>query len=219
MFNELMRVSIEDKKIDRQCVTIAVEGPVCSGKSTLLEKIGNSTPSLIVPEYMVYPPIVDIPFPKLPPKTSKEAKENFLYFLEIEATRKAEHDKSRAEIRYLDRSIFTLLAFELGSYYSSGIDIFTWAFRKIVNAKDVIVPNQIIYLDVSKETALERAKIAGMNMPKFLFSNDFNSAFKSMFVALNAIKPGYVTFIDANQEKDYIHKQVQNLTCRLKITS
>ena len=197
----------ERQEIGNQVITIAVEGSVCAGKSTLLKRIACLNPEAIVNEYMVYPPIPNKPLRNFPPQDSQEAKENFLYFLEVEKLRKEDHALSQTSAKYLDRSIFTLLAFELGMYFVSGIDIFGWGLSQVTSSKDIIIPDKIVYLDVSKQVALERARGANMKVPMFLFSDEFNSGFRSLFVTLNKIKPGYVTFINADQSEDSVYEQ------------
>lgn len=76
-----------------------------------------------------------------------------------------------------------------------------------------------MYLEVSQQVAWERAQRASMNIPPLLFSDEFNSAFKSFFVQLSQTRPGYVTFIDANQDENRLHEVYRGISDSWQVTS
>lgn len=131
MLEALLRgQNFERKEDGGNRLTIAIEGSVCAGKSTLLGKIGAQSNASIVSEYMIYRPAPGLTLHKFPPQNEQEARENFSYFLEVEKLRKRDYGLSLARLKYLDRSIFTLLAFELGLRAVYGINIFDWGYVK-----------------------------------------------------------------------------------------
>lgn len=207
----LIAHNYEREELEKATATIAVEGPVCSGKSTLLETIKQKTSSGIIDEYMLYQDFVGRTSFMFPPRDVSQAKENFLSFMKIEKLRKSDYDSLSRKVRYIDRSIYTLLAFELGSYFFTGIDIFEWALDHSMEAsnKDIIIPDHVLYLDVSRKAALERARAAGMKTLSFLFSDQFNSSFRSFFIALNQVRPGYVTFVNTDRNRSAIYQECE----------
>jgi len=218
MFPELARhILTSEWKEKGNHPIIALEGPVCAGKSSLLRKVEAKKAAIVIPEYSEYLGCVERPTSRFPAATRDEAMANFNQFLEIEKKRKELLDNSGPSIKYLDRSVFTLLAFELGVSCLTGIDIYRWALGHVADNPNVIVPDHVLYLDVSRIVAMSRAKAANMRTPLFMFSDNFNARARAFFTALNTTIPGYVSFINANENEEGVYNQFNQASGRWQV--
>lgn len=190
--------------------TIALEGPVCAGKTTLIKGLLLKD-CQIIPEYVDYAHNNNLKLPNFPPKNETEAKSAFEFYLELEKKRQCEIKKG---IWLLDRSQYTLLAFEAGARHVTQIDIFQWACKLVEQQKsEVISPNYILYIDVSPEESKRRANLAHMSTPNFLFSPQLNSGFKDAFIFFSTQNPNRFTFIDGCRPYTEVLNDVSQRIC------
>ena len=198
---ELIRNIVEQgtKEIDpNNSYITAIEGPVCAGKSSLIEHLSNMGIGVIL-EYSEYVAHANQDFPKFPPKDSNTAKKSFEFFLKLEKRRYRDLASLSQPQISIDRSIYTLLAFETGARAITGIDIFDWGINRLQAEPGLIVPDHIYYLDVSSDESKRRAKENNISIPEFLLSNRFNNGFKNFFITLSRIYPQYVTIVSAER--------------------
>jgi len=215
MRTELLRDIAEKCKImdtePKRRVIIAIEGPVCAGKSTIVERLNQEGLGTIL-EYSEYVAHANQDFPKFPPTDEKVAKRSFEFFLNLEHKRYQNMSDLMQNWIAIDRSIFTLLAFEIGATKITGINIFDWAIARLKDENNLIIPSHIYYLDVPTATSRDRAERNSIPIPDFLLSNEFNQGFHNFFVWLRQTIPDYVTFIPASEESNEVlsllHKEL-----------
>lgn len=172
---------------------IALEGPVCAGKTSFINDITRFGYQKI-PEYVDYAQNNNFKLPKFPPQNETEAKASFEFYLELEILRQQGVSSGNW---LLDRSKYTLLAFEAGSSSLTQIDIFAWACRLTEERKDeVLEPDRVYYIDVPPQESRRRAIQANMKTPDFLFSLEFTSGFKQAFEQFKNQEPNRFIFID-----------------------
>lgn len=202
--NEQNRV--EGKEDARQFTYVAIEGPVCAGKTTLihsLQPLGFTQ----IPEYVDFAFDNSFRLPKFPPLSEEEARTSFHFYLELETKRKPRIPLKGVVL--LDRSVFTLLAFEAGARKLTNIDIFDWAIDQIsLRQNELMIPDQVLYIDVPVEESRRRAAAAGMGTPDFLFSPEFSSGFKDAFKEFSSKHPGRFTFVNGCQSQEELIKEV-----------
>lgn len=197
---------------------VAVEGPVCAGKSTLIKHLKIASVG-IIDEYSEYVASANRDFPRFPPSSPKQAQRNFEFFLGLEKRRTLDLAKLRQNKIAIDRSIYTLLAFEAGASKITGIDIFDWAVDRLEAENEIILPDHIIYLDVPMAVSSRRAQENNIQIPIFLLSDEFNEGFRNIFQRLAIAKPEFVTIIDAQQDElsilSLVHRRVTSLPERV----
>lgn len=152
---------------------IALEGGICSGKTTLakqLEKRGF----FYIPEYMEV----------IIPQEQKEldnlisqGKSALPFFLKMEKRRKDLYDlQSLRRDSVLDRSYLTLFAYEFAK--NNKCPTLDLALKE-----NVIIPDLIIFLDVAdkirKQRSFERRDI---DMPEIFLNSEFNRRLKTFFL-------------------------------------
>lgn len=172
---------------------IALEGPVCAGKTTLINglvPLGYQK----IPEYVDFALNNNLKLPKFPPQNETEAKASFEFYLDLEKRRQGRVEKGKW---LLDRSKYTLLAFEAGARNLTQIDIFPWACNLVDQRKDEITePDHTLYVDVAPEESKRRANLACMETPVFFFSPQFTTGFREAFILFQSQNPNRFTFID-----------------------
>jgi len=212
MRSELVRSVIEKGKIvesePKGPIVVAIEGPVCAGKSTLVERLNQEGLGIVL-EYSEYVAHANQDFPKFPPADEEAAKRSFDFFLNLERRRSQDMAGLGQHKVAIDRSIFTLLAFEVGAARITGIDISEWAVEKLSSEGDLIVPDHVFYLDVPVAVSRERAEKNGIPIPAFLLSEEFNQGFRDFFIGLEQAMPDYTTFVsalgDSNEVLSHLH--------------
>lgn len=192
-------------------ITVALEGPVCAGKSSLLDGLVRLKWN-VIEEYREYLVKANKSFPKFPPCSDSEAKRNFEAVLELEEERFADYKMKKGAFKKtaLDRSIFTLLAFEKGSSRLSNINIYHWAIDRVVKSIDVagiIWPNKVSYLDIPNEVARARANLKNLGTAAFLFEEEFNQGFRESIYDLGRIFKIPIFEIDGTQTKPLVLRQ------------
>lgn len=154
---------------------IALEGGICSGKTTLAKGFERQG-FILIPEYM------DIIKPEEEKKInnlSARHQSAINVFLDIEKRRKEKYQSyfNKKNV-ILDRSYLTLFAYE----YAIGRDI------KHTNTQDVITPDLIIFLDINDELRKQRSNDRqDIDMPEIFLNHDFNKKLKYFFLKQNHV--------------------------------
>ncbi|HCH59338.1 MAG TPA: hypothetical protein DEV73_01835 [Candidatus Zambryskibacteria bacterium] len=191
---------------------IALEGPVCAGKSTLLERLGKLG-AQTVDEYSEYVLSATKDFPKFPPRNEEESRASFMFFFDLEIARKMDRDLLITPGQVLlDRSIYTLMAFEVGAARITGIDILPWAVEYLRDkGNKIIQPDHIIYLDTTVSVSRERANQGKIRIAPFMLTEEFNEGFRSFFLELKKINPNLVTIMDGTKSEDTLQLDIEEL--------
>jgi thymidylate kinase len=185
---------------------VALEGPVCAGKTTVAKSLG-SVCTRVVPEYLDLPGAasrvgVDVP-------AAGDGLRRLRLLLEIERHRVLHLPRVGSIL--LDRSVFTLIAYEAGLAAMSAANVLSAAAGEVANAIErggVVLPGRVMYLDCPAASCRERAAAAGMQTPAFLFDTAFRGGFRQVFVRLELAAPGTVLFVDADRSEGDVVKEV-----------
>lgn len=158
---------------------IALEGGICSGKTTLAKEFEQQG-FFLIPEYM------DIIQPEEEERIDNLATSNLSainVFLEIEKRRKEKYQSCFSEKNIiLDRSYLTLFAYE----YAVARDINSLDVQNL--HESVITPDLIIFLDVNDELRRQRSNDRlDINMPKMFLDHNFNKKLKYFFLKQNHV--------------------------------
>lgn len=156
---------------------IALEGGICSGKTTLAKEFERQG-FYLVPEYMdIIQPCEENRINDL--VSSNQSAINV--FLEIEKRRKEIYLENCSDKNaILDRSYLTLFAYE----YAIGRNISNMEFPDLYH----ITPNLIVFLDVNDEQRIKRSHDrCDENMPEIFLNHDFNKRLKQFFLKQNQV--------------------------------
>ena len=170
---------------------IGLEGGVCSGKTTFgkcLNKINKD--NLFLPEYESFiskyeETILD---------SILDNTEKYAMYFEIEKNRKVYATLNNYKNLILDRTFFSILAYEYIRNNLVGID----NVIKNINKCEVLMPDIIYFLSVEQQVRIERYKRRGQPLPEFYTSEDFN---KKMYMFFNNIVSRFVKvkFLDTSK--------------------
>ena len=166
---------------------LALEGGVCSGKTTTTMEFSRLDGVQVLPEYMSYVPTDHAAWKiLLPPE------ERLNLFLRIDTERYLLIPK-RAKGIIADRCILTIIAFEyainrLGHPTRLPVFVENQDFK-------VNIPNHVIFFDVSSELRLKRWAARGADMDSPLVNESFNRELINCFRQLSTIVK--ITFLDA----------------------
>lgn len=155
---------------------IALEGGVCSGKTTLAKQLGQNG-FFVVPEYM------DIITPQEQKELdilSLQGKSALPFFLKMEKSRKELYNKQCIQQDVvLDRSYLTLFAYE----FAKNNKDFSLDSMEVFSKEEVIIPDLIIFLNVNDQLRQKRSFERGdINMPKIFLNSEFNHSLKTFFL-------------------------------------
>ncbi len=158
---------------------IALEGGICSGKTTLAKEFERQD-FYLIPEYM------DIIHPYEEDRINDLVSSNqsaINVFLEIEKRRKEIYLENCSDKNaILDRSYLTLFAYE----YAIGRNISNMEFPDLY--QNVITPNLIVFLDVNDEQRIKRSHDrCDENMPEIFLNHNFNKRLKQFFLKQNQV--------------------------------
>ncbi len=192
-------------------LVVALEGPVCAGKTTVLERLKADGIS-IIQEYSEYVDSATRDFPNFPPKDEESAKGSFKFFFDLELKRHSDLNRQNGKFTVIDRSVYTLLAFEVGASRLTGIDILPWAIEYLEEHKnEIIIPEHVVYMDNSVEESRRRAEEGKIRIAEFLLTDEFNKGFRSFFLALKEKAPNLIDIVDASREPEDVRFSVSSL--------
>lgn len=158
---------------------IALEGGICSGKTTLAKEFERQG-FYLVPEYM------DIIQPCEENRINDLASSNHSainIFLEIEKRRKEIYlENYSGKNAILDRSYLTLFAYE----YAIGRNISSMQFPNL--SQNIVTPDLIVFLDVNDELRAKRSRDrCDKDMPEIFLNSNFNKRLKQFFLRQNQV--------------------------------
>ena len=187
----------------------ALEGAVCAGKTTVAAELASDG-VVVVPEYFDVPGAarrvgVDAPF-------AGDGLRRLSVLLELECARLTQMPPTGLVV--LDRSVFSLLAYEAGLSAMTAPNVLADALEAVVAAVDggaVALPERIIFLDCPASSCRGRAAAAGMRTPAFQFDPEFRGGFRQLFCRLERVAPGRVLFVDAARPLAEVVNQVRDL--------
>ncbi|HLD03647.1 MAG TPA: hypothetical protein VJC17_02650 [Candidatus Dojkabacteria bacterium] len=191
---------------------VALEGSARAGKTTILEAFYQRQ-GIIIKEYNRYLYDLGKLLPEFPPSSKESAKQNALLFMNLEFQRNIDLKKNlSAGKALLDRSIFSQIAFEYASSKYTEFNIADWLEDFIIkNAKKVVLPKHIIFLDVSAKTARERNEKATHKIKNFLLEDKFNQGYNGFFYILKKNYPDFITLIDVDKNKEQMTNSTLNI--------
>lgn len=167
-------------KMPFNCITL--EGGVAAGKSTVCSLLQKNHGFIHIPEYMDL--ALDPPASML---SKREPIDRFRFFLGIERLRS---DRAMLHVTTkkiaLDRSFFTLLAFEYAQKKMGKSSISINSLTKLEKeGLQIIIPRMIMFLDVSDQERLRRVSQRGEPILNDLVSPTFNCHLKNFFKELS----------------------------------
>ena len=188
---------------------IAIEGPVCAGKTTLALGLRDSFGAgrtVIVPDYADF--VGGGNMPPEQPTTLDDERAALSVLLEVEERRFREFPQFFSDdtrLALIDRSILTLLGHCAGLDAIIGVgSTFLELGSSVIESSQVAVrPEMLIYLDVDMETQLRR------NNGKFrkgsvLLDPRLNEAFRTYFLKLASANVEASTLVDAQLSPDRV---------------
>lgn len=190
---------------------LALEGQSYAGKSTALAALQLAGYGVVReyselrkdPEYQT----THSPHPgeALSPE---QAREDFLLYVRIEQRRYQEYLrlKDRHHVIFLDRSIFTLLAYRFAIDIPAAI--FAWAVETVLHAASMLFPHHILYIDLPLCLVKQRHHQAGDHLPAYFMDEMFYERFRSFFLALHTSMPTRITIIDGSGTAEATLRQI-----------
>lgn len=190
---------------------IAVEGGVCTGKTTIVGELATKGVGVLV-EYTDLPEYVG--HPDHWPRTASQLASRLDHFLSLEQTR---HIRSPRSIQPIvaDRSLLSLVAFEYG-LRAAGWSAFPDACLEHLTSAIVdtpgLVPKLIMVLETPIAIRRARAKTAGMAIRAPLLDLDFINGERLFFESLQKLSPALITFVEQQQAVSTILRACQSFT-------
>ena len=127
---------------------VAIEGPVCAGKTTLCANICHKFRGIcVVPDYSDFAG-GGKNLPSAFPPTLHEEANALSFFQGLERRRFLQHDNKDADICLVDRSAHTLLAHCFSITHLSGTLYFDLALNILSKASAVVWPTFVLFLDI-----------------------------------------------------------------------
>jgi len=186
--------------VNRGGRAVALEGPVCAGKTTLgrwlVEDLGRLNVGY-VEDYAEHVGGGRFLPPPMPTSLAEEERAlGRLLAIEADRTAHVRDPDSQWGLIIVDRSVHTLLAHCHALTRMRGIDFFGLAQRLISSSDAPLWPDRILYLDVTGSV------IDARNAGKFQHGNlfvdtEFNVGFREYFVKLARRDDGRVIWLDA----------------------
>lgn len=152
-------------------LTVALEGPSFSGKTTLINHSKMHTALIAIPEY--YELNNGSSLAGTNPKRDELGQvEVFFKLMMIECQRQRvlkEAILAKKKV-LLDRTLFSLICYEYARYESRE----TWIkLKNIIGQCEFIVPQLILYIDTSADEVRKRGVSNGMPNEHIMLNNDF----------------------------------------------
>lgn len=164
------------------CVPVtAVEGGVCSGKTTLVGLLGSDGYVLCLPEYVEWLRASGRPLPTGSPEQRLEG------YLRVDDERARIIGASRHPA-ILDRSILTLIAYEYAVkrlYFSTA----WFGLRQALQSRQLLIPNRIILTDVDENERIQLWRDRGLELDAIFVNEDFNAHLREFFSAMSKVFP------------------------------
>lgn len=168
---------------------IALEGGICSGKSTVATILKNTINAQIIPEYMS---LLTDEQTELLMVLSDEERFSFFINLDFERNKLVQNN---LENTIFDRSFFTLFAYQFALKNLGLINSCNYISRYLYH-HDFIHPELIIFFDVDHKVRENRLATRGNDTDRFFLRDDFNKNIRTFFERASAII--ITNFIDTN---------------------
>jgi|SRR5579859_2061383 len=159
----------------------ALEGGVCAGKTTLSHQLAEDGHWYVVPEYVEWLTIRGRRSPR------GRAQSRFPGFVRIEEEREEVVRSTRGPV-LLDRSVFTLLAFEYTMWRMGRPSVWPSALETLFRPQ-VMIPSKILYLTCSQVDRTLRWSKRGHKRAAIFSRPDFNEFNFEFFRRLSAHMP------------------------------
>ena len=188
---------------------IALEGSSFAGKTTISNHLTNIYPNSIrlISEYVEYAKGSKY-FPPFP-KTSQQAIDNLIFFLNLDAIRFSEiHENPEYYSFLLDRSVLTLLAFNYALEKQYNIVCYEESYNLIVNSYRAFIPDLTIYLKIGHEELIRRFNTSRRETPNIFIDREFNFHFNNFFQLMCQRNEFRVIALDAERTLQFVIKDV-----------
>ncbi len=156
---------------------VALEGGVCAGKSTVANLLETQGVGRHVQEYAA-----QIPYSAQRTIFELEPVARAAGFLLSDSGRL--NEIPQAELKILDRSCLTVFAFEYACI-RLGMNELELPLLDLVETYAVIVPNCVIFLDITDNVREKRLAVRGKRFIPILADRTFNKYFKEFFEAMH----------------------------------
>jgi thymidylate kinase len=205
-------VAVSNKHLETDTPVIALEGQSYAGKSTSLAALQRAGYGA-VREYSELRKYSDSALPRhLVPHSPEQVKEDFLFYLKIERQRYQTYLglKHIHTAIFLDRSIFTLLAYRLAIQVST--DMLAWAMDTVISDTfPILYPHHVLYIDLPLNLVKQRHQCAGDHLPAYFMDETFYRRFRSFFLVLQTSMPTRITIIDGSQDPSSTLRQIYSV--------
>lgn len=186
-------------------IIVGVEGVSYSGKTTFCEKAVFNNNVIIVSES-----------PKFCGITIKVTDNNVDIIKNSELTLQIEEKRTKyafqqfkSNVLLFDRTIFSFISISYAYYNTGMINYYNDYIDQIINGiknKIYLVPDYLIYLEVSDEETLKRMQRKRKNLPEYWLSSKFKN---SICELMNKVKNFYQTnnrFIHCDEFETFLNK-------------
>lgn len=178
---------------------VAVEGPCCAGKTTLIDALVEQLTDLHVRRVPCYADHVGGGrfLPREVPATLAEDAQGLEVLIGLDRGRMDNLPSGPADVVLLDRSVHTFLAHRSGVEAVTGLQCVDPARHRLQISSVVTWPSLVLYLDVAQSTI--RARNRGKFPPRSILINaEFNAAVRSYFAGVATAPPPAVAWLDAS---------------------
>ncbi len=160
---------------------VAVEGGVCAGKTTLVDRLGNGDGIFCLPEYVEW---IRSSGRTLPLGTPEERLRAYLA-IEEERERVARHSDHTV---LLDRSILTLIGFEY-AMRRMWLGTAWFSIRTLVSSYRIMAPSGVIIADVDAGLQADLWAELGLSHQSLFVNRRFNDSLRWFFDEIEAFVP------------------------------
>jgi|GEM_PF-1778132 len=170
----------------KKAMYLALEGGVCSGKSTLSYLLSRQKHIGRVPEYFEL--ITEQQQDEL---LALDQQSQLQFLLQLERERCSTHFMG-IRPRVADRSILTMIATQYALYHTGNDHALNELF--IIQQDAHLIPNIIVFLDIPHEERIARWCVRDPHAKRHFFTDEsFNHWFKIFFEVLSGVVPVYFT--------------------------
>jgi thymidylate kinase len=180
-------------------LTIALEGPCCSGKTTLASILRSQLgydQTVVFPDYVDAAGGIDnVPAPSAQTVEDELASLRFFLALDLDRWRRGFLDCTNPLFVILDRSVHTLLAHRYACEQISSMPVFEVSCQITGATNHRLFPEIVLYLDVPQRALDERYKQRGQ-LPSLFTDVNYNRNFRSYFVPELKVNRGKLSMLD-----------------------
>lgn len=190
---------------------IVVEGPSNSGKTTTCQNMKNYTNCIVIDECMVYE--------KNPPRPSQNYEqelENQLFFFEVEKRRMKKATALALEGKnvILDRCALSTVAISYAFERLGKYPAFKHAisqFEKLFNDKELLRPDEYIFLYTNNESIIQRNKTRGKELSESWIDSSFTDYQNEFYEIVSKKIPNSRRISTAGKDKMYVSRIIAQI--------